>query len=160
MQFLKIAEDGTRFLTRHPGWMKDVDPKDPTVGTRLLTSDELVAAGYGLTVVDPGEPTPGSNQRVVVAPLDEWTINKKSATKTYVLVDFTAEEIAARDQIEADELLRVVTKDDQFVKAFIGMTRDELRTYIEGHSGTAAQRVELIVKLAQIVLLIVKREYR
>ncbi|AZO58974.1 DUF4376 domain-containing protein [Mesorhizobium sp. M1A.F.Ca.IN.022.06.1.1] len=83
MQFLVLLIDGTRLVKGHPGWRIGDTPET----ARLLTDDELVAAGFGLKLVDQPPTFDPAKQTRQLAPIEEWEVTDSTATLGYVVAD-------------------------------------------------------------------------
>jgi hypothetical protein len=81
-------------------------------------------------------------------------------TQQWAEVNATAQEIAARTQAATDEAHRLLVKADSFVTNFIAMTPAQVASYIDTNVTNLATSKTVITKLAQMVLLLVRREYR
>ncbi len=81
-------------------------------------------------------------------------------TQQWAEVNATAQEIAARTQAATDEAHRLLVKADSFVTSFIAMTPAQVAAYVETNVTNLATSKTVITKLAQMVLLLVRREYR
>lgn len=81
-------------------------------------------------------------------------------TRTWNEVDASAEQIASRQQEAADTEARSSVKMDNFVSTFIAMTPAEVAGYIDANVTNLASAKSVIEKLALMVLLLARREYR
>jgi hypothetical protein len=85
--FLQVLEDGSRRLVGDPGWYAD--------DGHQLTDEELVAAGYGLLVIDDPTPYDPLIQTRETAPLDQWPLTDTTATVVYIITDIPVEDVRA-----------------------------------------------------------------
>ena len=108
-------------------------------------------------VVDAISPTPALTENVVeVTPIligENWT-------QAWQLVLASAEEIAKRQESAAQDAARGTVKADTFVQSFIAMTPAEVSTYITNNGTTLAALRTIVIKLAIMVLILAKREFR
>lgn len=81
-------------------------------------------------------------------------------TQQWEEVDASAEQIAARTQDATDSTDRLAVKGDSFVTSFIAMTPAQVASYIDTNVTNLANAKTVITKLAQMVLILVRREYR
>lgn len=63
-------------------------------------------------------------------------------------------------QAEADAAAKFETKADPFVQAFIAMTPAEVEAYIDSHMTDLASSRALMKKVALMLLLLARKEYR
>ena len=75
-------------------------------------------------------------------------------------VDATAEHIAARQRGDAEIAIRTEVKADTFVSSFLAMTPAQVIAHIDATPNTAAGMKALTTKLALMVLVLMKREFR
>lgn len=81
-------------------------------------------------------------------------------TQVWNEVPASAEEIAARQAKAADEAAKTDIKQDNFVNNFIAMTPAQVSAYIEANVTNLATAKAVIEKLALMVLLLARREFR
>jgi predicted transcriptional regulator len=81
-------------------------------------------------------------------------------TRTWNEVAASAEEKTSRQREAADIATRSSVKMDNFVSTFIAMTPAEVTAYIEANVTNLASAKSVINKLALMVLLLARREYR
>jgi hypothetical protein len=81
-------------------------------------------------------------------------------TQAWTVVDASAEEIAARQRAATDDAARMSIKADTFVGNFIAMTPAEVASHIDTNVTNLATAKTVITKLALMVLLLARREFR
>lgn len=81
-------------------------------------------------------------------------------TQAWSVVPATAEQIAKRQANAVGDADRVAVKADTFVTNFIAMTPAEVSAYIEANVTNFASAKNTISKLALMVLLLARREFR
>jgi hypothetical protein len=81
-------------------------------------------------------------------------------TQVWSMVDVSQEEAARRQQQATDEAEAAAVKEDAFVQSFVGMTPAQLTTYINANTGNLTQMRALVTKMALMLLVLAKREYR
>jgi hypothetical protein len=81
-------------------------------------------------------------------------------TQVWAMADFSAEEVARRQQKEADATDAAAVKADAFVQTFVAMTPAEVSDYVNANTGTLAQTRALLNKMALMLLALARREYR
>ncbi|RUX09544.1 DUF4376 domain-containing protein [Mesorhizobium sp. M2A.F.Ca.ET.037.01.1.1] len=87
--FLVTNEAGLRYTQGHPDWLTGDTPET----SRRLTADELVAAGYGLKLIDEPPTFDARKQACAVAPIDQWEVTETTATVKYVVTDLPFETV-------------------------------------------------------------------
>ena len=75
-------------------------------------------------------------------------------------VPATAQEVSDRAREATDAAAKAAVKGDTFVTSFIAMTPAEVSTYITNNGTTVATLRTIVIKLAIMVLLLARREYR
>jgi hypothetical protein len=81
-------------------------------------------------------------------------------TQVWAMADFSPEEVARRQQKEADAAHAAAVKADAFVQTFVAMTPAEVSDYVNANTGTLAQTRALLNKMALMLLALARREYR
>lgn len=81
-------------------------------------------------------------------------------TQVWTEVPASAEQIAARQEAANDAAAKNEIKADNFVTSFIAMTPAQVNTYIQTNVTDLASAKNVIGKLALMVLLLAKREFR
>ena len=81
-------------------------------------------------------------------------------TQTWSVVPASAEEIAARTAKAADIAAKDAIKADSFVQNFIAMTPAQVSAYIDANVTSLATAKSVIEKLALMVLLLARREFK
>lgn len=125
-------------------------PRDP--------SDEWLAAIGVFKVADAARPAHD--------PIAENVIEASPAlvagvwTRQWSVVPASAEEIAARQLRAADIAARDATKALAFVQQFIAMTSAEVETYVTNNTANLAQVRTLMVRMAQMLHVLARREFR
>jgi hypothetical protein len=92
--------------------------------------------------------------------VEQWTLINDVWTQTWTMVDVSPEEAAQRQQQAADEAEAAAVKEDTFVRSFVGMTPTQLTAYINANTGNLTQMRALVTKMALMLLVLAKREYR
>lgn len=90
----------------------------------------------------------------VTGPLREWWI--VGQTVTVVPVPPTPEE----QQAATDEAAKAAVKADAFVQQFIAMTTPEVRAYVQNNTATLAAMRTVVERMAVMLHLLARREYR
>lgn len=80
--------------------------------------------------------------------------------QTWTEVPASADEIAQRTQDAADAAALASTKADAFVRNFIAMTPAEVADYVETNVTNLATSKTLMKRMAVMLLLLARREYR
>lgn len=101
MTLFLINPHTTRSLRAHPGWRTGDTPET----ARVLTADELVEAGWGPKVIDQPPPYDPALQSIAVAPIEDWPTDATTATKLYIVTDYTLEELKARRKAAVGAIL-------------------------------------------------------
>ena len=81
-------------------------------------------------------------------------------TQAWTVVAASAEEIAARQMQAADEAAATEIKADTFVASFIAMTPAQVATYVDNNTATLAAMRTVVKKMAVMLLLLARREFR
>ena len=81
-------------------------------------------------------------------------------TQVWNEVPASAGEVATRQQAENDDAAKSAIKTDNFVNTFIAMTPAQVTAYIETNVTSLATAKNVIGKLALMVLLLARREFR
>jgi len=81
-------------------------------------------------------------------------------TQVWNEVAASAEEIATRQQKAGDDAAKTAVKADNFVNNFIAMTPAQVNAYINANVTDLASAKTVIGKLALMVLLLARREFR
>lgn len=81
-------------------------------------------------------------------------------TQTWGEEDATAEQIARRQRDAADETTRSEIKADSFVSTFVAMTPAQVSNYVTNNVTDLASARALLVKMALMLLLLARREFR
>jgi hypothetical protein len=149
------ASDGT--VVEYPYSLARMRADSPNVSfPREIPSDLL--AEYGVFRVErSARPLRTVTQDPVEQPPQlingQWT-------QTWAMVDVSPEEAARRQQQATDAVEAAAVKEDAFVKSFVGMSPAQLTTYINANTGNLTQMRALVTKMALILLVLAKREYR
>ncbi len=77
-----VVSGGEQRVQGHPGWFWGDEGE-----ARLLTPDELVAAGYGLKVIDNPPTYDPATQTLAPNPVGQWTLTATTAEKTHTVTD-------------------------------------------------------------------------
>lgn len=130
---------------------------NPGVSFPRTVSDEWLA-GYGIyPVASVTRPANTITTNVIegtpVLIGDVWT-------QVWNEVAASAEEIAARQQKAADDATKAAIQVDSFVASFIAMTPAQVNAYIQANVTDLASAKNVIGKLALMVLLLARREFR
>jgi hypothetical protein len=75
-------------------------------------------------------------------------------------VPASAEEIAIRQLLAADDAGLVAIKADAFVQSFIDMTKAEVEAYVDNNTATLAAMRALTKKMAIMLWIMARREFR
>ncbi len=130
---------------------------NPDVSFPRAPSDEFLA-DFGIVKVAP-----------VSRPANTLTTNFIEGTPALVgdvwlqvwnEVPASAEEIASRQQKAVDDAAKADVKADNFVNNFIAMTPAQVTAYINSNVTDLASAKNVIGKLALMVLLLARREFR
>lgn len=78
----------------------------------------------------------------------------------WTAVALSLEQVAANQRVQADEQLKTTMKADTFVQQFVGMSLSEVGTYVDGLGFADPVAKQFCKRLAQMVLLLAKHEYR
>lgn len=81
-------------------------------------------------------------------------------TQTWEEFDAPAEQVALRQEEQREGENRTVIKADNFVQAFINMSPAEVTAYIDANVTNLQSAKNVINKLALMVLLLARREFR
>ena len=80
-------------------------------------------------------------------------------TQTWAITNASANDIALRQQTQADTAAHDEVKIDAFVNSFLGMTPTQAATYVENNTATLAATRALLKKMAAMLLVLAKREF-
>ena len=80
--------------------------------------------------------------------------------QTWAEVPATAEQIAERTREANDEAVRQANRADAFVQTFIAMTPAEVADYVETNVTNLATSKTLLKRMAVMMLMLARREYR
>lgn len=144
-------------LSKYPYGFSDLRADNPQVSFPSEVSDEWLAERGIVTVAPVERPAPGATTHVVEG--SPQLINGVW-TQSWTEVEASADEIAARQRASADRSARSAIKADAFVGNFIAMTPAEVTAYIEANVTNLASAKSVINKLALMVLLLARREFR
>jgi hypothetical protein len=125
-------------------------PRDPA---RIRIEDWNVVA-----VAEVARPEPSSIEVNVVE--GNPALVDGSWTQTWAEVPATAEQIAERTREAADEAVRQANRTDAFVQTFIAMTPAEVADYVETNVTNLATSKTLLKRMAVMLLMLARREYR
>ena len=144
-------------VAQYPYSFAQLRRDNPQVSYPSDPSDEWLT-GYGVHVVAPtAKPATTLTQNVVEATpvlvAGVWT-------QAWSVVPASAEEIAARQTNAADDAATTEIKADAFVTSFIAMTPAQVSTYVDNNTATLAAMRALVKKLAVMLLLLARREFR
>jgi hypothetical protein len=81
-------------------------------------------------------------------------------TQVWAMVDVSLEEAARRQQEATDETDAAAVKVDTFVQNFIAMTPAQVESYVANNTANNAQVRALLTKMALMLLVLARREYR
>lgn len=81
-------------------------------------------------------------------------------TQQWAMVAVSAEEAARRQQQATDDAEREEIKLDNFVQNFIGMTPTQVRNYVRANATDLAGVVAILERMAVMLLLLARREFR
>jgi len=150
-----LIENGA--VAHYPYTFTDLRRDNPDVSYPGTVTDEWLAAFGIVKIVTVSRPANTLTTNFVEgAPAlvgDVWT-------QVWNEVPASAEEIAARQQKADDAAAKVAVKADNFVNNFIAMTPAQVTSYINANVTDLASAKTVIGKLAIMVLLLAKREYR
>jgi len=80
--------------------------------------------------------------------------------ETWIEVALTADEIAFRQSQKDDADVKIAVKADAFVGNFIAMTPAEVASYVEGEVTNLASAKLLLKRMAVMLLLLARREFK
>jgi hypothetical protein len=81
-------------------------------------------------------------------------------TQVWSMVNVSAEEASVRQLEAADRAETLAIRADTFVTNFIAMTPAQVAAYVENNTANLAQVRSLMTKMAVMLLMLAKREYR
>jgi transcriptional regulator of met regulon len=93
-------------------------------------------------------------------PVDSWSLVNGVWTQVWTMVDVRQEEATHRQQQAVDEATAAEIKKDAFVNSFVGMTPAQVEAYVTNNTANLAQVRTLLTKMALMLLIMAKREYR
>ncbi len=93
-------------------------------------------------------------------PAEQWSLIDGVWTQAWTMVDVSPEEAAIRQQRAADAADREAVKGDTFVQNFIAMTPDQVSTYINANTNNLAEVRALLNKMALMMLVLARKQYR
>ena len=124
-----------------------------------VPSTELLRE-YGVhEVVETARPDPSDAITQNVVEAAPALINKEWAQQ-WIEVDVPAEVVAERRAEAKDDAARLAIKADAFVSTFVAMTPAQVTAYIEANVTNLASAKNVIEKLALMLLLLARREFR
>ena len=153
MKYLRLTKDGIKY----PFYLSTLKTENPNVSFPGEMTDELLAE-YGVYPVTPVE----RPERTLTQDPVEQTPQQIDGvwTQVWAMVDVSQEE-AVRRQAEADDAAHAESvKTDTFVSNFITMTPAQVTSYVENNTGNLAQTRALLNKMALMLLVLARREYR
>jgi hypothetical protein len=80
--------------------------------------------------------------------------------QVWSVVPASAQEIADRQLAASDAVSNANVRTDAFVQTFIGMTPAEVSDYIDNNTANLATTRELLKKMAVMLLILARREFR
>ncbi len=150
-KYIKIS-DGT-----YPYTFASLRRDNPGVSYPRTPSDEDLA-GWGVAAVtEVARPAYDPAKNIVEG---QPTESNGVWTQVWDQLDATAEQIARREADAKNLAERAEIKLDNFVGTFIGMTPAEVRAYIGANVTNLASAKGVIEKLAVMVLLLARREFK
>jgi hypothetical protein len=130
---------------------------NPNVSFPREISDEILAEYGVFPVVKTEQPasttTADPDEGIPVLVDGVWM-------QVWTMVDVSPEEAEAREQDEQDKVQSLAVKQDTFVKNFISMSPAQVAAYVEGNTANLAQVRSLLTKMALMLLLLARKEYR
>lgn len=156
MIYALISSDGT--IATYPYNLAQLRRDNPDVSFPADMSDEVMLE-FGVS-------------KVLAVPQPDYDLATENVVEgTPVLLDgawsqvwtveaATAEQIAERQRAAADETAARGVKSDTFVSNFLAMTPAELSTYIDANTATIAAMRGLVKKMALMLLILARREFR
>ena len=152
-----IARNGT--VVRYPYSFAQLCQDHPEVSFPRDPSDALLAEFGMLPVADATKPEPSD-------PLTRRVVERVPAlveslwVRSWVEEAISAEEILAREKSETDDAHHQTVKADPFVASFLAMSPAEVVAYVDTNVTNLASAKVVIAKLAQMMLLLARREFR
>jgi hypothetical protein len=104
--------------------------------------------------------TPRPASTLTQDPVEQWALVNGVWTQSWAMVNLSAEIAAARQQAATDAAEAAAIKADAFVQNFIAMTPAQVETYVANNTANLAQVRSLLGKMALMLLILAKREYR
>ena len=144
-------------VAQYPYSFAQLRRDNPQVSYPSEPNDERLAA-FGVHVVAPtAKPATTLTQNVIeTTPVLDAGVWKQA----WSVVAASAEEIAARQTNAADDAAAAEIKADAFVTNFISMTPTQVATYVDNNTATLAAMRALVKKMAVMLLLLARREFR
>jgi len=150
-----LIENGA--VAHYPYTFTDLRRDNPDVSYPGTVTDEWLAA-FGIVKIV-----------AVPRPANTLTANFVEGTPALVgdvwtqvwnEVPASAEQIADRQQKADDDAAKIAVKADSFVGNFIAMTPAQVAAYVQANVTSLATAKDVIEKLALMVLLLARREFR
>jgi hypothetical protein len=155
MMYAKVI-DGA--VVAYPYTLAMLKADNPDVSFPRNQANIRIADWNVVAVAEVSRPEPSSiNVNVVEG---EPALVDGSLTQTWVEVPATADQIAERTREANDEAVRLANKTDAFVQTFIAMTPAEVVDYVETNVTNLATSKTLLKRMAVMMLMLARREYR
>jgi hypothetical protein len=155
MSYLKFSKG----VVTYPYSLAQLKLDHPNVSFPSEIGPDLLLQFDVFAVTLTARPTPSDPINKNVVEVEPTPVNGVW-TQQWGEVDATAEQVAARTQSATDETHRLAVKADGFVANFIAMTPAQVASYIDTTVTNLATAKTVITKLALMVLLLARREFR
>jgi hypothetical protein len=153
MMFLRFQNN----VIEYPFSLKTIKEENPNVSFPSEISVELLAQYNVFPVV----PTAPPNSTITQDPAESVPVNINGVwTQTWVMVNIPVNEAEARQRNADYAAERNLIKADTFVQNFIAMSPSQVTDYVNNNTANLAQVRSLMAKMAVMLLLLAKNEYR
>lgn len=145
-------------VAQYPYSFEQLRRDHPGVSFPKAPTDEVLA-GLGVVKVHPSAPPAHdaiTQNAVEAAPAlvnGQWV-------QGWAIEAATAEQITERQQEADDRTARLAVRADNFVTAFVGMSPAQVGAYIDNNTSNLAGVRALLKKMALMLLILARREFR
>jgi hypothetical protein len=93
-------------------------------------------------------------------PVERWSLVNNVWTQSWDLVNVSAEEAARRQRLETERAEAEAVRLDAFVQNFVSMTPSSVETYVANNTANLGAMRSLVSKMALMLLILAKRQFR
>lgn len=151
-----LVKDGA--VVAYPYSFAQLRKDNPQVSFPREPSDERLAE-FGVVTITPTD-RPDIDRTTQNLAEGTPALVGKVWTQVWNVTDASPEQVAVRRAIKADEDAAAAIKADSFVESFIAMTPAQVASYIDANVTNLASAKTVIAKMAMMLLLLARREFR